>query len=77
MVTMIATIVTIVMVMIIATTTTMETTKIAFPLGILVYPWIIKNNPTLQILKSTPFLLKKVNLKKKEKYIEKEHQYQK
>jgi len=55
------------MVMIIATTTTMETTKIAFPLGILVYPWIIKNNPTLQILKSTPFLLKKVNLKKKGK----------
>lgn len=33
--------------------------KIAFPLGILVYPWIIKNNPTLQNLKSTPFLLKK------------------
>lgn len=51
--------------------------KIAFPLGILVYPLIIKNNPTLQILKSTPFLLKKVNLKKKEKYIEKEHQYHK
>lgn len=29
-----------------------------FPKGILVYPLIIKNNPTLQILKSTPFLLK-------------------
>ena len=34
-------------------------TKKAFPLGILVYPLIIKNNPTLQILKSTPFLFKK------------------
>ena len=41
--------------------------KIAFPVGILVYPLIIKNNPTLQILKSTPFLLKKDKSLKKGK----------
>jgi hypothetical protein len=40
---------------------------IAFPLGILENPLILKNNPTLQILKSTPFLLKKGKSLKKGK----------